>query len=416
LLALVGVLAMAGAGSQPAAASGIGFVSGQATARQEASAMGSAAPTSVAITIDDVAAIGFDHPVSLAHAGDNSGRVFVVEQSGVIRIIQNGTTLPAPFLDISGRVLSGGEQGLLGLAFPPGYATKHYFYVDYTRRPDGTTVIARYTASGNLADPNSEEIILTVAQPFANHNGGQLAFSPVDGYLYIGMGDGGSAGDPANNAQRLDSLLGKLLRIDVESGSVPYAVPPSNPFVGSGTGLGEIWALGLRNPWRFSFDRANGDLYIGDVGQNLWEEIDFQEVSTPDGLNYGWRCKEATHLFDFTGNCPSLTLVDPIAEYGHDVGIAVIGGFVYRGSRYPALAGRYFYADFGSGRIWSIVKIGSNPVSWSAPTLQLTSGLNITSFGEDDQGEVYVAEYGGTIRRLRPGSTTRLPIIRRSAR
>jgi glucose/arabinose dehydrogenase len=411
-LTLAVILAVAGIGWYPAAVPGVALTRVNAAAPEAAPTLQTSL-TGPNISIGTVVASGLNHPVALAHPGDASRRLFVVEQAGRIRIIQNGALLPAPFLDIAGRVLSGGERGLLGLAFPPGYETKGHFYVDYTRQPDGATVIARYTASGNLADPNSEQPLLTIPQPFANHNGGQLAFGPNDGFLYIAMGDGGSAGDPNDNAQNLNSLLGKILRIDVESGTAPYAIPPSNPFASSATARGEIWDFGLRNPWRFSFDRANGDLYIGDVGQNAFEEIDFEASSSPGGLNFGWRCKEGLHDFNFTGNCPSSTLVDPIAEYGHDLGISVIGGFVYRGAQNPFLAGRYFYGDFGSGRIWGIAKANLTPTTWLSPTVELVSGLSLTSFGEDDQGELYLAEYAGTVRQLRSSSIASLPVILR---
>ena len=357
-------------------------------------------PMPIDINIDEVVASGLDHPVQVTHANDGSGRLFVVEQPGVIRIIQNGILLPDPFLDIKGRVLYGGERGLLGLAFPPNYASVGHFYVNYTRRPDGSTVVARFKAVGNQAAADSEQPILTVAQPYANHNGGQLAFGPLDGYLYIGMGDGGSAGDPRNHAQDPATLLGKMLRIDVESGASPYGIPPDNPFVGAGDPLDEIWALGLRNPWRFSFDRATGDLYIADVGQNAWEEISFQAAGTPGGLNFGWRCKEGNHDYNFSAECATRQLTDPIAEYGHDLGQSVTGGFVYRGSQFPALVGRYFYADYVQGQIWSIALLGSDPARWSAPVLELDTDLNISSLGEDEQGELYVVDYGGTVRRL----------------
>ena len=246
---------------------------------------------------------GFASPVHVTHAGDGSGRIFVVEQGGRIRILDNGAVLPASFLDLASlnppRLVAGGEQGLLSVAFPPGFAAKGYFYVNYTRAPDGATVVARYRVSAgdaNAADPASEEVILTVSQPFANHNGGQLAFGP-DGYLYIGMGDGGSGGDPLNNGQTSGTPLGKLLRIDVESGAVPYGIPPTNPFLGVAGYLPEIWALGLRNPWRFSFDRGTGDLYIGDVGQANFEEIDFHPAGSPGGQNYGWNIMEGDSCY-----------------------------------------------------------------------------------------------------------------------
>jgi glucose/arabinose dehydrogenase len=362
------------------------------------------AQAGVAIKVDEIVASGFSQPVQVTHAGDGSGRLFVVEQGGRIRIIQNGTLLSTLFLDVSGLISCCGERGLLGLAFHPNYESNGYFYIDYTRAGDGATIIARYQVSGdpNLADVGSGSTLLTIDQPYENHNGGQVMFGP-DGYLYIGMGDGGSGGDPQNNAQNKNTLLGALLRIDVDGGS-PYAIPPDNPYVGV-DGADQIWAIGLRNPWRFSFDRDNGDLYIGDVGQNAWEEIDYQAANSAGGLNFGWHCLEGTHTYNTDPPCNSATylagLTGPIAEYGHDLGNAVTGGFVYRGSLYPLMKGRYFYADFGSGRIWSMVKTGSNPVTWSQPELELNTSLNISSFGEDESGEVYVVSYSdGTVRHL----------------
>jgi len=358
-------------------------------------------PADVEISIDTVIASGFDSPVQVTHAGDGTGRLFVVEQPGRILVIAGGSVLPVPFLDIRGRVVYGGERGLLGLAFHPAYEDNGQFYINYTRSEDGATVIERYTVSAgdpNLADVTSGTVLLTVAQPYTNHNGGQVLFGP-DSYLYIGMGDGGSGGDPLDNGQDPTTLLGAMLRLNVDGG-VPYAIPPSNPYVG-GPGLDEIWAIGLRNPWRFSFDRLTGDLYIGDVGQNLWEEIDYQAFGTPGGVNFGWRCKEGSHDYNFTGDCTTADLTDPIAEYSHDVGRSVTGGFVYRGPGYPALHGRYFYADYVLGQIWSLYKTGSNPDTWSAPQLELETGLNISAFGEDEAGELYVVDRtGGTIRQL----------------
>lgn len=262
-------------------------------------------------------------------------------------------------------------------------------------------MIARYTASQSnpdVVDPASDTEILVVSQPYGNHNGGQLLFGP-DGYLYIGMGDGGSGGDPLENGQDPSTLLGAMLRLDVDS-ATPYAIPWDNPYVGA-AGRDEIWAIGLRNPWRFSFDRDTGDLYIGDVGQNAWEEIDYQEAGWPGGLNLGWDCKEGTHAYEFDEACSEADLVDPIAEYGHDAGRSVTGGFVYRGELYPNLQGRYFFADFVNGRIWSLAKDPSNPDGWSHPVLELDAGFNISAFGEDEQGELYVCDWsGGTIRRL----------------
>lgn len=353
------------------------------------------------IRVDEVFASGFSYPVQVTHAGDGSGRLFVVEQTGKIRIIKNGAVLTSPFLDLSASVACCGERGLLGLAFHPYYPSNGYIYVDYTRKSDGATVIARYTrdaANPDIINPVSALTMMVIPQPYSNHNGGQLLFGK-DGFLYIGMGDGGSGGDPQNFAQNINSLLGKMLRIDVDHGT-PYAIPLSNPYVGR-DGLDEIWALGLRNPWRFSFDRLTGDLYIGDVGQNLWEEVDYQGFGTPGGVNFGWRCREGAHDYNFSGDCPTLLLTDPIAEYPHGIGYSVTGGFVYRGERYPSIAGRYFYGDFSTGNIWSLYKTSQNPLTWSAPELELEGVFNISAFGEDEVGEIYVVNYyQGQIHRL----------------
>lgn len=362
------------------------------------------------ISITDVVASGLNHPVQVTHANDGSGRLFIVEQSGKIRIIQNGNLKEAPFLDIGELVVYGGERGLLGLAFHPDYVLNQTFYLNYTRKPDGATVVARYQVSNNpdIADPSSAQILLTISQPYSNHNGGQLLFGH-DGYLYIGMGDGGSGGDPQNYALNINSLLGKMLRIDVDSG-FPYSIPPSNPYVGK-IGEDEIWALGLRNPWRFSFDRLTGDLYIGDVGQGLWEEIDYLAFGSEGGANFGWRCKEGTHLYNSQPPCNNSnylsSLLDPITEYSHSEGFSVTGGFVYRGLLYPNLYGNYYFADYVTGKIWSIIKTGTNPDTWSPRTLELNAGINISAFGEDENGEIYICDYGGgTIRQLRDISGT----------
>jgi uncharacterized repeat protein (TIGR01451 family) len=355
----------------------------------------------VEITVDEVVASGFDHPVQVTHAGDGSGRLFVVEQPGWIRVIKEGTVASTPFLDITDLTSRSGERGLLGLAFHPAYETSGTFYVNYTRDSDGATVIARYSVSESnpdMADSTSAFEILTIAQPYGNHNGGQVLFGP-DGYLYVGMGDGGSGGDPQENAQDPTNLLGAMLRLDVDGGS-PYVIPSDNPYVAA-EGRDEIWAIGLRNPWRFSFDRQTGDLFIGDVGQNAWEEISFQAAGAPGGVNFGWDCKEGTHPYEFDQACSAADLTDPIAEYGHDVGRSVTGGFVYRGSLYPDLQGRYFYADYVNGKVWSLYKTESGPDGWSTPTLELDAGFNISSFGEDENGELYVCDWsGGTIRHL----------------
>jgi glucose/arabinose dehydrogenase len=318
----------------------------------------------------------------------------VVEQPGRIRVIRDDALLATPFLDISSRVSGGGEQGLLSIAFPPGYARKGHFYVSYTRAADGASVIARYFRSPgnpNVADANSEEVILTVEQPFAIHNGGLIAFGP-DGYLYVSLGDGGAAEDFLNNAQNTDSLLGKMLRIDVESGAFPYAVPSDNPFVGLDGHRGEIWALGLRNPWRFSFDRASGDLYIADVGHNRWEEVNVQPASSRGGENYGWNVMEGPQCFT-TFFCDRTGLTLPAYEYTHLTGCSVIGGFVYRGSDYPCLQGMYLYSDFCTGGVWGLKQVDG---VWESRLLTNTS-LQIVSFGEDEDGELYALDLNGGV-------------------
>lgn len=337
---------------------------------------------------------GLNDPVFVTSARDGSDRLFVVEQSGQIRIAQNGSLLPTPFLDIRSRVLTGGEQGLLSVAFPPDYTTKQHFYVYYTN-PAGNLTIARYrlTADPNVADPNSEQIILTIAHPtYTNHNGGQLAFGP-DGYLYIGTGDGGGSGDPNNNAQNPASLLGKLLRIDVESAAAtPYTIPTTNPFLTATDPTNqyrdEIWALGLRNPWRFSFDRQSSNLFIADVGQNAYEEVNFQPATSPGGENYGWRILEGSAPYRSNGNDTN-GLVLPVAEYSHTQGTSITGGYVYRGLAAPQLQGVYLYGDFTNGKIWGL---RPNSTGWETQLL-LDSPYNISSFGEDEQGNLYVADY-----------------------
>jgi glucose/arabinose dehydrogenase len=354
-----------------------------------------AAPT-VAV---EVAFSGFESPVYITHDGEAS-RLFVVEKAGRIRLIQNGTVQPAPFLDITDRVGSrGSEQGLLSVAFPPDYAANGLFYVDYTDL-NGNTVIARYRRPADnprQADPASEQKILQIDQPAANHNGGQLQFGP-DGYLYIGMGDGGGAGDQWGNAQSTGVLLGKILRIDV-GGTDTYTIPPDNPFAGKAGARPEIWALGLRNPWRFSFDRATGDLYIADVGQNTYEEVDFQPARSPGGQNYGWNRMEATHCFKPASGCDSTGTVPPVAEYEHSQGgCSITGGYVYRGTRFPQMAGVYFFADFCTGKVWGLWPDTSG--AWRMDFL-LDSGLSPSSFGEDAAGEIYLVGYqDGTLYHL----------------
>ena len=344
---------------------------------------------------------GFTRPVGLTNAGDGSGRVFVIEQAGLIRVILADKLVSTPFLDITDRVgSSGSEQGLLGLAFHPNFSRNGYFYVNYTDL-NGNTVIARFTAQGNTtpdkqtADPSSEFTLLRVDQPFANHNGGEMTFGP-DGMLWMGLGDGGSAGDPNANGQSVQTLLGKILRIDVDQGN-PYAIPPENPY-SNGGGLPEIWAIGLRNPWRFSFDPATGDLYIGDVGQNLWEEIDYLPAAYKAfPANFGWSIREGLHPFKDTPNGTGTTLIDPVFEYGHDQGCSVTGGFVYRGKALPDFNGVYIFGDYCSGRVWGLIGAASNQPQGK---LLFNTGLSISSFGVDENGELYLLDLTGGVYRL----------------
>ena len=347
---------------------------------------------------------GLDSPINIANAGDGSGRLFVNLQGGLIRVIgPDGSVRAEPFLDIRNRVLAGGERGLLGLAFHPNFPEQRRIFVDYTRTPDGATVISEFHATAQGADPASERVLLLIRQPFANHNGGQLAFGP-DGFLYIGMGDGGSGGDPFGNGQNTRALLGKMLRIDVDNqpaAGKAYAIPRDNPFAAGGirpgAGAPEVWSYGLRNPWRFSFDAANGDVYIGDVGQGAWEEIDRQAGDSRGGENYGWNVMEGDHCF--RDGCNARPFVKPIAEYGHDQGCAVIGGYVYRGSEQPVLRGVYVFADDCSGLVFTLqVDAGTR-----TPKLVLDSHRAISSFGVGENGEIYAADLGGAISRVVAG-------------
>jgi len=336
---------------------------------------------------------GLERPVDIQHAGDE--RLFIIEKVGRISVLQNGALVDFPFLNISDRVGSrGNEQGLLGLAFHPNYAENGLFFVNYTDK-GGDTVIARYrvTADPNIADPSSEVILLQVSQPYGNHNGGGLDFGP-DGYLYIALGDGGSAGDPLGYGQSLDTWLGKILRIDVDTIDPPYSVPSDNPF--NDIQLKEIWAYGLRNPWRISFDSATGDLYIGDVGQGQWEEIDFVPADAPGGLNFGWKYFEGTHGYD--GAPPQDAQFEPpVAEYDHGQGCSVTGGYVYRGSM-PEWNGIYLYGDYCTGTVWGLIR---SDEGWQNQVLFGAVG-NITSFGQDQSGEVYIATDSGQILHLVP--------------
>ena len=344
---------------------------------------------------------GFNRPVAVRNAGDGSDRLFVVEQDGRIFVIDGGVVQPVPFLDISDRVDStGNEQGLLGLAFHPQYASNGVFYVDYTHDPGpglDQTRISRFEVSAgdpNQADPASEAVLLSIDQDFANHNGGDIHFGP-DGYLYIGMGDGGSGGDPNDRAQDLGVLLGKMLRIDVDAGGPGgYGIPPGNPFVGDANAADEIWAYGLRNPWRYSFDRFTGDLFIGDVGQNTWEEIDFQPAVSSGGENYGWSCMEGDEFVGYN-LCDGSPLTPPILVYDHGVGCAVTGGFRYRGT-IGGFQGNYVFGDYCSGRIWFATPAAG---VWTAQEWADTT-YNISSFGEDEDGELYVVDLNGSLYRF----------------
>lgn len=344
-------------------------------------------------------ATGLRFPTYVTHAFDD--RLFITEQAGTIRIIDNGQLLENSFLDITSRVRSTAlEQGLLSVAFHASYHENGQFYVNYTDL-NGTTVVSRFNV--NPGDPNSaaadsEEILLTIAQPFSNHNGGQLQFGP-DGMLYIGMGDGGSGGDPRNNGQNSSTLLGSLLRIDVSVGS-GYAVPPDNPFTGDPNTPDETWAIGLRNPWRFSFDRLTGDLYLADVGQENWEEVNFISSPNPGGQNFGWNIMEGAHCFGFD-NCSDDGLILPVFEYNQqDGGCSISGGYVYRGIAFPNLRGNYLFADYCSGYIWSLFKESDG--EWLSHIV-IQSGTNISSFGEDANGELYLADHiGGTIYQIQP--------------
>lgn len=345
----------------------------------------------------ELVADGFRLPVFLTHAGDGSNRMFVVEKAGRIAILQNGKRLERYFMDISPLVRStGSEQGLLGLAFHPNYETNGYFFVYYTNT-DAKQVVVRYTVSAsdpNVADLGSAKQVLYMDDRYANHNGGMLAFGP-DGNLWIGTGDGGGAGDPLRSGQDTRTLLGKILRINVDE--VPYTIPPDNPFADGQRGLPEIWSFGWRNPWRFSFDRATGDLYIADVGQNAYEEVNVEKAGTRGGLNYGWNVMEGFHCYR-GNNCDPSNYVLPVAEYDHGLGISITGGYVYRGAAFPRMQGTYFYGDYGTSRVWAMRE--TQPGRWDTAEV-LQPGYAISSFGEDEAGEVYLLDYGrGGIYRL----------------
>lgn len=365
-------------------------------------------PAEVAVRLEPVVT-GLEQLTTVTHAGDSSGRLFITQKTGLTHVIQNDEVLEAPFLDLTGVVSTSSEQGLLGLAFHPDYAENGRLFVNYTDL-EGSTVIAEYTVSDdpNLTDAASERVLLTIPQPYANHNGGGLAFGP-DGYLYIGMGDGGAGGDPEGNGQDLSTLLGSMLRIGVDaqegdSAGRAYTVPDDNPFVGQAGAAPEAWAYGLRNPWRFSFDRETGDLWIADVGQNAFEEVNRQSADSAGGENYGWNVMEASACFDPENpqeppeGCDQEGLTLPVLEYSHASGDgrSITGGYVYRGAAIPGLAGSYVFGDFVSGNIWRAVPEGEGYTS----TLLLEADFPVVAFGEDEAGELYVADFGGALYRF----------------
>ena len=370
-----------------------------ASAAQEPSA-------ELAVGFEPVVA-GFERPVFLAEPDDGSGRLFVVEQPGRIRIVEAGGVLPEPFLDITDRVESGGsEQGLLGLAFHPDFVANGEFFVGYTANTGegaGDNTVSRFHVSADepdRADPASEEVLLAIPDPYPNHNGGLVQFGP-DGSLYASTGDGGSSGDPENNGQNPQTLLGNILRIDVDEtvDGLPYAIPADNPFADGEGGRPEVWAYGLRNPWRFSFDRETGNLWIADVGQNWIEEVNFQPADAAGGANYGWNVLEGTSCFA-DDECNRERFVAPVAEYTHDFGCSVTGGYVYRGGEIEALAGVYLFGDYCSGLVWGLAPEGDD---WR--TLgPIETGLNIASFAEDQAGNIYLLALDGAVYRLTGGA------------
>jgi len=340
---------------------------------------------------------GFTRPTFVTHAGDGSGRLFVVEKPGRIRVIRNGAVESQPFLDITSVVQSSGnEQGLLGLAFHPGFASNGRFFVAYTGR-DGTNTFAEYRASGGKGDPASARVLLAIPDKYPNHNGGMLAFGR-DGYLYLATGDGGSSGDPDGNGQNPGALPGKLLRIDVDAPARPYGIPPSNPFATRAGARPETWAFGLRNPWRFSFDRATGDLWIADVGQNAYEEVNRQPADSKGGENYGWNTMEGLHCYG-APTCDRSGKALPVHEYSHSLGCSITGGYVYRGKGLPALAGAYLYVDYCRG---DVTALRQQDGEWKPEVLGKAE--SISSFGEDEAGELYLTgDSSGVIYRLTAG-------------
>jgi len=359
-----------------------------------------------ALELEPVAA-GLNSPLlAISPPGDHE-RLFIVEQDGLIKILRDGLILPTPFLDVTALTNESSERGLLGLAFHPDYDTNGWFYINYTNT-SGNTRVDRITVSANpdLADDSTRVNILSQNQPFSNHNGGCIAFGS-DGYLYIGMGDGGSAGDPGDRSQNPQRLLGKMLRIDVDNG-LPYTIPSDNPFAGVSGTRDEIWSIGLRNPWRFSFDRVTGDCWIGDVGQGQLEEVDF-EAAGDGGLNYGWRLKEGTQCYNPSNNCDPGGLTDPVQEYSHGGSpyrCSVTGGYVYRGEHMATMQGRYFYGDYCSGQVWSFRFATGSVSDLIDHSGEFGTVSDITSFGQDGAGELYVVSGRGTVYKIIPAGLT----------
>lgn len=401
LLALGGILAGCAEGPDP-------VVTGRAPEGPDATAPSTSdTPDLASLDVEfDPVVGGFDQPLLVLGAADGSGRLFVAEKSGALRVVRDGVVDPEPFLDLSQYVSTESERGLLGVAFPEGFAEHGRFYVSYSAT-DGASIISRFIAEGDRAVRESEAVLLRVPQPYANHNGGHIAFGP-DGYLYVGLGDGGSAGDPLGSGQDPVTLLGSILRLDVgespDSSIAPrgadYAIPDDNPFFDGNGGAPEVWTYGLRNPWRFSFDRETGDLWIGDVGQNAVEEVDFQPAGSPGGQNWGWNLFEGTAPYpeDRTVGENQNDFAWPIVEYRHPTGQSVTGGYVYRGPGYPQMRGVYLYGDFVSGRIWGLARDADG----SAENRELAAtDMQVVSFGEDDEGELYVVDFAGTVYRVR---------------
>ena len=370
---------------------------------------------------------GYKKPVFITSYPNNAKLLYIVEQAGLIKIINDGKKLSRPFFDINKRVVNpnrpGDERGLLGFAFHPNHTNNGKFYINYMDN-DGNTIISEfYTNSELRADHKSERIILKLKQPYGNHNGGDIQFGP-DGYLYISIGDGGKAGDPLNAGQDLSSLFGKIIRIDIEQ--KPYGIPRSNPFFGQKDKREEIWAWGLRNVWRFSFDKQTGDKYLADVGQNKWEEVNFEPASSKGGLNYGWRIMEANHCYDPKENCPTEGLIKPIIEYPNDAnhpafafriieelsfsetdveGCSVTGGYVYRGQKIKSMQGQYIFGDYCSGNIWTLKVVNGKAINFKNRTEEINIGggeftTYISSFGQDSDGEIYIIDYNGGIYKL----------------